>query len=92
MVGLAEHQFGDACSPSSFGHSGWLGGSFGFAEPAHHLTVGVVLNGIVDHEISFAGRRALLEILYDELVTDITGQPSHGEHQQADTSVRQEGA
>jgi CubicO group peptidase (beta-lactamase class C family) len=69
MVDLAEHQFGDACSPKSFGHSGWLGGSFGFADPAHHLAVGVVLNGIVEHEISFARRRALLQILYDELAS-----------------------
>jgi CubicO group peptidase (beta-lactamase class C family) len=73
MVDLAEHEFGDACSPGSFGHSGWLGGSFGFADPARHVAVGVVLNGIVDHEISFARRRALVQTLYDELATDVRG-------------------
>jgi CubicO group peptidase (beta-lactamase class C family) len=79
MVGLAEHEFCEACSPRSFGHSGWLGGSFGFADPAHHLAVGVVLNGIVDHEISFARRRALVQTLYDELTTDVSDEIGRGE-------------
>jgi CubicO group peptidase (beta-lactamase class C family) len=76
MVDLAEHEFSEACSPASFGHSGWLGGSFGFADPAHRLAVGVVLNGIVDHEISFARRRALVQTLYDDLAVDISSAPA----------------
>jgi CubicO group peptidase (beta-lactamase class C family) len=67
MVNLAEHQFGEPCTPASFGHSGWLGGSFAFADPPHRLAVAVVLNGIVDHEISFARRQALVGALYDDL-------------------------
>jgi hypothetical protein len=67
MTDLKQHAFGDRCSPSSFGHSGNLGASFAFADPAHSLAVGVVFNGIVGHEAAFLRRRVLVNALYSDL-------------------------
>jgi CubicO group peptidase (beta-lactamase class C family) len=67
MVDLAGHHFGTSCSPRSFGHSGWLGSSYAFADPAHDVAVGVVLNGIVLPGPSFARRPALTDALYADL-------------------------
>ena len=67
MVDLAGHHFGTRCSARSFGHSGWLGTSYAFADPTHDLAVGVVLNGIVDEERSFTRRPAITDALYEDL-------------------------
>ena len=67
MVDLAGHEFGESCSRRSFGHSGWLGSSYAFADPAHDLAVGVVLNGIVNAGLSFARRPAITDALYADL-------------------------
>jgi CubicO group peptidase (beta-lactamase class C family) len=67
MVDLAGHHFGRACSPSSFGHSGWLGGTFAFADPDHDLVVAAVLNGIVDSETSFVRRPSFVRAIYTDL-------------------------
>src|SRR5262249_46783084 len=67
MTALSEHQFSSDCSPASFGHSGYGGASFAFADPEHDLAVGVIFNGIVGHESSFMRRRALLRALYADL-------------------------
>lgn len=67
MTSLADHAFGDVCSPSSFGHSGNVGSSFAFADPDHALAVAVVFNGIVDHESAFVRRPALMRALYADL-------------------------
>jgi len=64
MTSLAHHAFGDDCSPRSFGHSGYAGASFAFADPAHDLAVGVIFNGVVGHESAFLRRRALTRALY----------------------------
>jgi CubicO group peptidase (beta-lactamase class C family) len=64
MTELDQHAFGDACSPSSFGHSGNVGSSFAFADPERNLAVGVVFNGLVGHDAAFLRRRALLRALY----------------------------
>lgn len=67
MTGLAGHAFGRWCSPSSFGHSGNVGSSFAFADPAHDLAVAVVYNGITDHESAFLRRPALIRAIYTDL-------------------------
>jgi CubicO group peptidase (beta-lactamase class C family) len=64
MTSLDQHAFSEVCSPRSFGHSGNVGTSFAFAEPDHDLAVGVVLNGLVDHETAFLRRRALVRAIY----------------------------
>jgi CubicO group peptidase (beta-lactamase class C family) len=73
MTDLRRHAFGDACSPTTFGHSGNIGSSFGFADPERGLAVGAVVNGLVDHETAFLRRRALLNALYADL--DAAGDP-----------------
>ncbi len=64
MTSLDQHTFSEVCSPESFGHSGNVGTSFAFAEPDRALAVGVVLNGLVDHETAFLRRRALVRAIY----------------------------
>jgi CubicO group peptidase (beta-lactamase class C family) len=67
MTSLDQHAFGADCSPSSFGHSGYAGASFAFADPAHDLAVAVIFNGVVGHESAFLRRRALTRALYADL-------------------------
>jgi CubicO group peptidase (beta-lactamase class C family) len=67
MTSLDQHAFGDRCSAESFGHSGNVGASFGFADPERALAVGVVFNGLVAYEAAFLRRRALLNSLYADL-------------------------
>jgi CubicO group peptidase (beta-lactamase class C family) len=74
MTELDQHAFGDACSVSSFGHSGNVGSSFAFADPERELAVGVVFNGLVGYDAAFLRRRALLRALYldlDDLGVDV---------------------
>ncbi len=67
MTDLRQHAFGPHCGPSSFGHSGNVGASFAFADPARALAVGVIFNGIVGHETAFMRREALVNALYADL-------------------------
>ncbi len=73
MTGLADHRFGTDCSPGSFGHSGNVGSSYAFADPACDLSVAVVFNGIVDPDSSFFRRPALTRAMYADLALD--GEP-----------------
>ena len=67
MTALKGHAFGAACSPRSFGHSGNVGATFAFADPDYDLAVGVVFNGVVDHESAFLRRPALVRAIYLDL-------------------------
>jgi len=69
MTSLADHAFSSECSPLSFGHSGYAGSSFAFADPEHDVAVAVIFNGIVGHESSFMRRRALIRALYADLAS-----------------------
>jgi CubicO group peptidase (beta-lactamase class C family) len=69
MTALADHAFSSECSPRSFGHSGYAGSSFAFADPEYDVAVAVIFNGIVGHESSFMRRRALIRALYADLVS-----------------------
>jgi CubicO group peptidase (beta-lactamase class C family) len=71
MVPLLDHAFGDAPGRSSFGHSGYAGASFAYADPEHNLTAAVTFNGIVDYNQAFQRRVDLLRAVYDDL--DLTG-------------------
>jgi hypothetical protein len=69
MVELADHHFGPRPSPLAFGHSGFLGNSFAFADPAVGVVIAFVTSGIrlrsqtrVDVE-----RPVLVHMVYDEL-------------------------
>jgi CubicO group peptidase (beta-lactamase class C family) len=84
MTDLRDHQFGSECGSSSFGHSGYVGSSFAFADPERQLAVSVIFNGILTHESAFMRRRAILRSLYadlddrlesQELGTDSSDQP-----------------
>jgi CubicO group peptidase (beta-lactamase class C family) len=70
MTTLADHAFGPICSPRSFGHSGNVGSSFAFADPAHGLAVAAIFNGIVDPESAFLRRPVLVRALYRDLGLD----------------------
>jgi CubicO group peptidase (beta-lactamase class C family) len=67
MTGLHEHAFGSSPSAEAFGHSGMAGASFAWADPAHDLAVGVVLNGVVDPASAFLRRPALVRAIYADL-------------------------
>lgn len=67
MTDLSGHAFGPSVSSSSFGHSGNVGSSFAFADPARDLAVAVVFNGIVDPESAFLRRPVILRALYRDL-------------------------
>jgi CubicO group peptidase (beta-lactamase class C family) len=67
MTELDQHAFGDACNPSSFGHSGNVGASFAFADPERDVAVGCVFNGLIGYDAAFLRRRALLRALYLDL-------------------------
>lgn len=70
MTDLSDHAFGRWCAPSSFGHSGNVGASFAFADPERNLAVGVVFNGVVDHESALVRRPAIVRAIYADLDTD----------------------
>jgi hypothetical protein len=67
MTTLADHFFSEACSPSSFGHSGNVGASFGFADPSFDLAVGVAFSGLAGSEAAFLRRRVLVRTIYEDL-------------------------
>lgn len=71
MIDLQDHRFGTHCSAASFGHSGNLGMSFGFADPAHDLSVGIVWNGMVDRGEALDWRRTrIVDAVYADLGLD----------------------
>ena len=74
MTDLSDHAFGSRCGTGSFGHSGNVGASFAFADPARDLAVGVVFNGVVGSETAFLRRRSLVNDIYRDL-DDIDGPP-----------------
>jgi CubicO group peptidase (beta-lactamase class C family) len=70
MTNLRDHDFGDRCSTTTFGHSGWLGASFGFADPEHGLAVGLVMNGILIGGNALGRRCAVVDAIYADLGHD----------------------
>ena len=75
MTALSEHAFGRHCSPSSFGHSGNVGSSFAWADPATGLSAAVVFNGVVDPESAFLRRPAVVRAIVTDLALDEAPEP-----------------
>jgi len=68
MTALGDHRFGTRVSANSFGHSGYHGMSFAFADPEHDLVVALVLDGLVEGGYNVKTlRRQLIDRLYEEL-------------------------
>jgi CubicO group peptidase (beta-lactamase class C family) len=57
MTHLSDHFFGPMPGEHAFGHSGFLGNSFAFADPEHHLVMAVFSNGIVGRSMPYQVRR-----------------------------------
>jgi CubicO group peptidase (beta-lactamase class C family) len=74
MTSLRDHVFGEVCSSTSFGHSGYMGASFAFADPGHDLVVAAIYIGIERPQVIASRRIALVRDIYDDLglVTDAT--------------------
>jgi CubicO group peptidase (beta-lactamase class C family) len=70
MTSLSEHAFGRHCSPSSFGHSGNVGSSFAWADPAYGLAAAVVFNGVVDPDSAFLRRPSVVRAIVTDLELD----------------------
>jgi CubicO group peptidase (beta-lactamase class C family) len=69
MVDLGVHYFGTTCSRDSFGHGGWLGAAFGFADPRDDIAVGVILNGVIDRGSGRLRQPALVNAIYTDVLT-----------------------
>jgi Beta-lactamase len=67
MVDLRSHGFGERVGPSSFGHTGWLGSSFGIADPSRQVALCLIHNGFIDSKANDRQRVELLDYLYAEL-------------------------
>jgi CubicO group peptidase (beta-lactamase class C family) len=70
MTGLRDHNFGVAPSAVSFGHAGWFGLSYAFADPEVGIVAAILTNGIrpdprvgaeVDRRIRVASLYGLLD-------------------------------
>lgn len=79
MTNLPGHHFGVQLSKDSFGHSGNVGSSFAFADPASGLAVGVVFNGITDPDSAFVRRPALTRALHRDLGPQQSSDPGSTE-------------
>jgi CubicO group peptidase (beta-lactamase class C family) len=66
MVDLSDHDFGDAVSSDAYGHLGWLGSSFGFADPAEGIAAAVVTNAFRSPDEQAAIRPDLVAAVYEE--------------------------
>ncbi|HTL87101.1 MAG TPA: serine hydrolase domain-containing protein [Acidimicrobiia bacterium] len=68
MVDLSTHFFGRQPGSNAFGHAGFLGNSFGFADPERELAAAVLLNGIRTGDTAAEIRRPwLVNCLYDDV-------------------------
>lgn len=68
MVDMSAHHLGEACSPQSFGHTGNVGLTLGFADPVPGLVVALRCNGLIDdREVAFALRRQVVGSVYEAI-------------------------
>jgi len=67
-VGLADHGYGDLPSEASFGHSGAMGSSWAFHDPAHGMSVAFTRTAcIFDTGLIDAEREAVVREVYSWL-------------------------
>jgi CubicO group peptidase (beta-lactamase class C family) len=68
MVDLSTHFFGRQTGPDAFGHAGFLGNSFAFADPQRELVAAVLLNGIrMGDDAAEIRRPWLVNSIYDDV-------------------------
>ncbi len=67
MTELHGHAFGASPSEQAFGHSGNVGSSFAWGDPAVGLAAAVVYNGVVDPESALLRRPSLVRAVHDDL-------------------------
>jgi CubicO group peptidase (beta-lactamase class C family) len=68
MVDLRHHIVGSWCSERSFGHLGFAGSTWAFADPEHGLVVAVLGDGLLDPATAVGHRRpTLVDGIYREL-------------------------
>jgi CubicO group peptidase (beta-lactamase class C family) len=66
MTELSGHHFGPQVSPDAFGHSGWAGSSFAFADPQAGLVAAVITNGLLPPAAGHLSRLTLIEHIYED--------------------------
>ena len=65
MTPLSSHEFGQAPSPSAFGHAGQGGTSFAMADPERDLVAAVLFNAGLDADTALSFRRVnLVDSIY----------------------------
>jgi CubicO group peptidase (beta-lactamase class C family) len=68
MVDLRHHVVGTWCSERSFGHLGFAGSPWAFADPEHGLVVALLGDGLLDPATAVGHRRpTLVDGIYREL-------------------------
>jgi CubicO group peptidase (beta-lactamase class C family) len=67
MTELAAHNFGPCPSPDAFGHSGWAGSSFGFADPREEVAAAVITNGLLPPAAAHLSRQRIVRCIYEDL-------------------------
>jgi CubicO group peptidase (beta-lactamase class C family) len=68
MVDMRAHALGTRCSERTFGHLGFAGSCWAFADPDHDLVVALLSNGLLDPATAIGLRRpVLVDGLYREL-------------------------
>jgi CubicO group peptidase (beta-lactamase class C family) len=68
MVDLRHHVVGTWCSERSFGHLGFAGSTWAFADPEHGLVVALLGDGLLDPATAVGHRRpTLVDGIYREL-------------------------
>jgi hypothetical protein len=77
MVDLRHHVVGTWCSERSFGHLGFAGSTWAFADPASGLVVALLGDGLLDPATAVGHRRpTLVDGIYREL--GLAGAPTSG--------------
>jgi hypothetical protein len=67
MTSLRDHAYGEACNTASFGHSGYMGASFAFADPGQGLVIAAIYNGIVLPQFIASRRIAIVRDNFTDL-------------------------
>lgn len=70
MVDLAQHGYGSRVSRDAFGYTGWMGSSWGLADPTNRVCCAFIHNGFCSAEVNDRIRGGVLEIVYDSLSSD----------------------
>jgi CubicO group peptidase (beta-lactamase class C family) len=67
MTELSGHHFGSFPSDKAFGHSGWAGSSFGFADPHANVAAAVITNGLLPSAAAHLSRLQIVQCIYEDV-------------------------